>query len=152
MTKRILVINAGSSSLKFAAYAGDRHPRLELKGQLSGIGQGKARLAVTDASGGALDWGNVEALGHPGDALKLLIARLEIATRPQDWLGAGHRVVHGGTRFSTPAHIDGAILKELAALIPLAPLHQPHNFAPIEALHTLLPDLPQVACFDTAFH
>src|ERR1044071_5141012 len=96
MTKRILVINAGSSSLKFAAYAADRHPRLELKGQLSGIGQGKARLAVTDASGRALDWGNVDALGHHGDALKLLIARLEIATRPQDWLRAAHRPAHGG--------------------------------------------------------
>jgi acetate kinase len=152
MTKRILVINAGSSSLKFAAYAADREPRLELRGQLSGIGQGEARLAVADAGGRALDWGGADALGHHSDALKLLIARLEIAARPQEWLGAGHRVVHGGTRFSTPVRVDGAILKELASLIPLAPLHQPHNVAPIEALQTLLPRLPQVACFDTAFH
>jgi acetate kinase len=152
MTKRILIINAGSSSLKFAAYAADREPRLELKGQLSGIGQGEARLAVADAGGRALDWGKADALGHHGDALKLLIARLEIAARPQEWLGAGHRVVHGGTRFSTPVRVGGAILKELASLIPLAPLHQPHNVAPIEALQTLLPTLPQVACFDTAFH
>jgi acetate kinase len=152
MTKRILVINAGSSSLKFAAYAADREPRLELKGQLSGIGQGEARLAVADAGGRALDWGKADALGHHSDALKLLIARLAIAARPQEWLGAGHRVVHGGTRFSTPVRVDGALLKELASLIPLAPLHQPHNVAPIEALQTLLPTLPQVACFDTAFH
>ena len=152
MTKRILVINAGSSSLKFAAYAADREPRLELKGQLSGIGQGEARLSVADASGRALDWGKADALGHHSDALKLLIARLEIAARPREWLGAGHRVVHGGTRFSTPVRVDGAILKGLASLIPLAPLHQPHNVAPIEALQTLLPTLPQVACFDTAFH
>jgi len=152
MTKHILVINAGSSSLKFASYAADSEPLLELKGQLSGIGQGEARLSVVDGRGRALDWGKADALGHHGDALKLLIARLEIAARPQDWLGAGHRVVHGGTRFSAPACIDGSILKELAALIPLAPLHQPHNVAPITALQTLLPDLPQVACFDTAFH
>ncbi len=143
MTKRILVINAGSSSLKFAAYAADREPRLELKGQLSGIGQGEARLAVADAGGRALDWGKADALGHHSDALKLLIARLEIAARPQDWLGAGHRVVHGGTRFSTPVRVDGTILKELASLIPLAPLHQPHNVAPIEALQTLLPTCPR---------
>jgi len=152
MTKRILVINAGSSSLKFAAHAADREPRLELKGQLSGIGQGEARLVVADAGGRALDWGKADALGHHSDALKLLIARLEIAARPQDWLGAGHRVVHGGSHFSTPMRIEGAILKELASLIPLAPLHQPHNVAPIEALQALLPTLPQIACFDTAFH
>jgi acetate kinase len=152
MTKRILVINAGSSSLKFAAYAADREPRLALKGQLSGIGQGEATLAVADAGGHALDWGKADALGHHSDALKLLIARLEIAASPQEWLGAGHRVVHGGTRLSTPVRVDGAILKELASLIPLAPLHQPHNVAPIEALQALLPTLPQVACFDTAFH
>ena len=152
MTKRILVLNAGSSSLKFAAYAADRDLQLELKGQFSGIGQGEARLTVAAADGRALDWGKADALGHHGDALKLLIAQLEIAARPRDWLGAGHRVVHGGTRFSAPARIEGTILKELAALIPLAPLHQPHNVAPIEALHILLPDLPQVACFDTALH
>ncbi|HKP26792.1 MAG TPA: acetate/propionate family kinase [Dongiaceae bacterium] len=152
MTKRILVINAGSSSLKFATFTADRAPQLELRGQLSGIGQGAVRLAVADATGRPLDWGRAEEMGHHGDALQLLIARLEIATHPQNWLGAGHRVVHGGTRFSIPVSVDGAILKELEALISLAPLHQPHNVAPIEALLTLLPSLPQVACFDTAFH
>lgn len=152
MTQRILTLNAGSSSLKFAAYAAERVPRLELKGQLSGIGQGEAKLSVVDASGRSLDWGKTTALAHHGDALKLLTARLEIAARPQDWLGAGHRVVHGGTRFSAPVRVDNAILGELGALIPLAPLHQPHNVAPIEALRAALPDLPQVACFDTAFH
>lgn len=152
MSKRILVINAGSSSLKFAAYAADREPRLELKGQLSGIGQGEAKLAVADAGGRTLDWGRTDALGHHSDALKLLISRLEIAARPQDWLGAGHRVVHGGARFSEPVKITPDSLKELTALIPLAPLHQPHNVAPIEALQAALPELPQVACFDTAFH
>jgi acetate kinase len=152
MTQRILVLNAGSSSLKFAAYHAEGEPRLELKGQLSGIGQGETRLVVADAAGRALHWGKADALAHHGNALKLLVARLEIAARPQDWLGTGHRVVHGGTRFSAPVRVDEASLKELAALIPLAPLHQPHNVAPIEALARLLPDLPQVACFDTAFH
>jgi acetate kinase len=152
MTQRILVLNAGSSSLKFAAYVAAGEPRLELKGQLSGIGQGETKLAASDATGEWLDWGKADAMAHHGDALKLLIDRLEIAKRSQDWLGAGHRVVHGGTRFSTPVRIDATILKELAALIPLAPLHQPHNVAPIKALRDLLPALPQVACFDTAFH
>jgi acetate kinase len=152
MTKRILVINAGSSSLKFATYAADREPRLEIRGQLSGIGQGEAKLSVADSGGHALDWGKADAMGHHGDALKLLIARLEIAARPQNWLGAGHRVVHGGTSFSEPALVTAETARELAALIPLAPLHQPHNLAPIESLRAAMPGLPQIACFDTAFH
>jgi acetate kinase len=153
MTHRILVLNAGSSSLKFAAFtASSGTPALDLRGQLSGIGQGETKLAVADAAGRALDWGKADALAHHGDALKLLVARLEIAARPSDWLGAGHRVVHGGTRFSAPVRIDDATLKELTSFIPLAPLHQPHNVAPIVALRAAMPDLPQVACFDTAFH
>lgn len=152
MAARILVLNAGSSSLKFASYAGAGEPALELRGQLAGIGQGETKLSVSDVAGRPVDWGKAGAMSHHGDALRLLIDRLGIAHRPDDWLGIGHRVVHGGTRFSAPVRIDAAILAELAALIPLAPLHQPHNVAPIEALRDLLPDLPQVACFDTAFH
>ena len=153
MTQRILVLNAGSSSLKFATFtaSGSGMSTLNVRGQLAGIGQGETKLRVADAHGSRADWGKANLTSH-ADAIQLLIDRLQIAQRPGEWLGAGHRVVHGGTRFSTPVRVDGAILQELAALIPLAPLHQPHNVAPIEALQTLLPTLPQVACFDTAFH
>jgi acetate kinase len=153
MSQRILVLNAGSSSLKFATFtASSGVPALDLRGQLAGIGQGETKLTVTDARGHRADWGETQRLAAHADAMQLLIDRLQIARNRSDWLGAGHRVVHGGTRFSTPVRVDGAVLKELASLIPLAPLHQPHNVAPIEALRAALPDLPQVACFDTAFH
>ena len=154
MTQRILVLNAGSSSVKFAAFAagGTGDPALELRGQLSGIGQGQPKLSVADSSGARLDWGNAAALATYNDALRLLIDRLEIVRHRRDWIGAGHRVVHGGARFSSPVHIDDGKLAALTDLVPLAPLHQPHNIAPIEALRRLLPGLPQVACFDTAFH
>jgi acetate kinase len=153
MTKRILVLNAGSSSLKFATFtASSASLAVDLRGQLAGIGQGEPKLAVSNAGGRRLDWGQASAMPHHGDALKLLIDRLEIARRPGDWLGAGHRIVHGGVHFSAPVRINSTILKRLAALIPLAPLHQPHNIAPIRALREMLPKLAQVACFDTAFH
>lgn len=154
MTQRILTLNAGSSSVKFATFAarGAGDPTLELRGQLSGIGQGQPKLAVADASGARLDWGSAAALASYDDALRLLIERLDIVGNRHDWIGAGHRVVHGGARFSAPVRIDDATLAALTDLVPLAPLHQPHNVAPIEALRRLLPDLPQVACFDTAFH
>ncbi len=154
MTQRILTLNAGSSSVKFATFAarGAGDPTLELRGQLSGIGQGQPKLSVADSAGARLDWGDAAALATYDDALRLLIERLDIVRHRGDWIGAGHRVVHGGARFSAPVRIDDATLAALTDLVPLAPLHQPHNVAPIEALRRLLPDLPQVACFDTAFH
>ena len=154
MTQRILVLNAGSSSVKFATFAvgATADPALELRGQVSGIGQGATKLSIADSKGARVDWGGGTALASHDDTLNLLIERLDIAAHRRDWLGAGHRIVHGGQRFSTPVRIDEATRAALSELIPLAPLHQPHNVAPIEALRRLLPDLPQVACFDTAFH
>jgi acetate kinase len=154
MTQRILVLNAGSSSLKFATFmtAGGGVPALDLRGQLAGIGQGETKLIVTDDHGNRARWGNTARIATHADAVQLLIDRLQIAQQPGGWLGAGHRVVHGGTRFSAPVKIAPDTIAELSALVPLAPLHQPHNVTPIEALRRLLPDLPQVACFDTAFH
>jgi acetate kinase len=154
MTHRILVLNAGSSSLKFAVFArsGRDVPVLELRGQLAGIGQGEPKLTVTGEHGNRARWSKAERMASHADAVRLLIARLQMAEHPEAWLGAGHRIVHGGARFSEPAKITPETLKELAVLIPLAPLHQPHNVAPIEALQAALPNLPQVACFDTAFH
>jgi acetate kinase len=135
----LLTINAGSSSLKFATFRLEGEPVCELRGQLSGIGQGVAKFS-------GVDWptDNLKLENHR-DAVALLIARLEVAA-------VGHRVVHGGTRFTAPVRLDAATIGALRDLIPLAPLHQPHNVAAIEAVAAALPDLPQVACFDTAFH
>ena len=154
MAQRILTLNAGSSSLKFATFVASTGsaPALDLRGQLAGIGQGETKLTVTDEHGNRARWGSTAHIATHEDAVRLLIERLEIEQHPSDWLGAGHRIVHGGARFSRPVKIAAETVAELAALIPLAPLHQPHNVAPIAALRKLLPDLPQVACFDTAFH
>ena len=154
MTQRILVLNAGSSSLKFATFAESDSgvPRLELRGQLAGIGQGEPKLAVADAQGKSAGWDKAGRVASHADAVRLLIERLRMREHAEEWLGAGHRIVHGGARFAEPVTITHDTLRELAALIPLAPLHQPHNVAPVEALRATLPDLPQVACFDTAFH
>ncbi len=135
---RLLTINAGSSSLKFATFRlGDL--TCDLRGQLSGIGQGVAKFS-------GVDWptDNLKLADHR-DAVALLIARLDVDA-------VGHRVVHGGTRFTAPVRIDAATTQALRDLIPLAPLHQPHNVAAIEAVASARPDVPQVACFDTAFH
>lgn len=137
--QRLLTINAGSSSLKFATFKLDATPTCELRGQLSGIGQGVAKL-----SGVGWPTDNLKLENHR-DAVALLLDRLEIAA-------VGHRVVHGGTRFTAPVKIDAATIGALRELIPLAPLHQPHNVAAIEAVAAALPGTPQVACFDTAFH
>jgi acetate kinase len=136
---RLLTINAGSSSLKFATFNLERAPVCEVRGQLSGIGQGVARLS-------GVDWptGNLQLENHR-DAVALLLDRLRVDA-------VGHRVVHGGTRFTAPVRIDTATVAALREIIPLAPLHQPHNVAAIEAVAAALPDVPQVACFDTAFH
>jgi acetate kinase len=139
MPHRLLIINAGSSSLKFATFAMEGVPLCEIRGQLSGIGQGAAKLS-------GVDWptDNLKLQNHR-DAVALLIDRLQVAA-------VGHRVVHGGARFTAPVRIDAATIAALRDLIPLAPLHQPHNVAAIEAVASALPNVPQVACFDTAFH
>jgi acetate kinase len=144
MPDRLLTINAGSSSLKFATFRleGEGDPRCEIRGQLSGIGQGAARLSVN------ADWrtDHLKLESHR-DAVDLLIEKLG-----GDWRGVGHRVVHGGTVFTHPVEIDAATIGKLKTLFPLAPLHQPHNVAAIEAVAADLPQVKQVACFDTAFH
>ncbi len=135
----LLTINAGSSSLKFATFRLEGELVSELRGQLSGIGQGVAKFS-------GADWptDNLKLENHR-DAVSLLIERLDVAA-------VGHRVVHGGTRFTAPVRLDAATIGALRGLIPLAPLHQPHNVAAIEAVAAALPDVPQIACFDTAFH
>jgi acetate kinase len=149
-----LVMNAGSSSLKFCVY---RRPeaeswRLEARGQIEGIGT-SPRFSARDGAGGVLADQRLDAAVRDGrSALDSLAAWLGSRYGGARVLGVGHRVVHGGARFAGPTVVTPQVLEELRALIPLAPLHQPHNLAAIEAVLELLPGVPQVACFDTAFH
>ena len=142
----VLTLNAGSSSLKFALF---RAGAEVLRGQVSGIGTHPEAKAARD--GQALDPPALHGTTHEEFLPGLL-----------DWIGghldgaaivaAGHRVVHGGTEFVEPVRITDAVMAGLEALVPLAPLHQPHNLSAIRAVAKALPELPQVACFDTAFH
>jgi acetate kinase len=149
-----LVLNAGSSSLKFCVFA--RPPdgawRLEARGQIEGIGTAP-RLAAKDGAGEKLADQPLDAAVRDGrGALDSLAAWLRSRFGGARVLGVGHRVVHGGARFAGPAVVTPQVLEELRALVPLAPLHQPHNLAAIEAVFDRLPGVPQVACFDTSFH
>jgi acetate kinase len=152
--KKLLIVNAGSSSLKFAVYASDGNADalLQLRGQLAGIGQGKLRVELIPSAGDAPDWQLDSNVGDHASALQWLAQQLGLLQKPEDWLAIGHRVVHGGTLFTEPVVLQAADITRLESLIPLAPLHQPHNVGAIKALRALLPDVPQVACFDTAFH
>jgi acetate kinase len=150
MAHHILVLNAGSSSIKFAVFAAARPLQRTVLGMISGIGM-TAGFHASNAQGalpGTLPPG---PLNHE-TALAWLFEWLEAGQHAQQLLGAGHRVVHGGEQYDAPLVIDAQSLARLDALSPLAPLHQPHNLAAIKALRKLRPDLPQVACFDTAFH
>jgi acetate kinase len=154
-TKRLLIINAGSSSLKFAVYAvvAGGKINLHLRGQIAGIGQGGTRIDLEATMGEQPDWRfDPNAVTSHQAALRLMIEQLGLQQQPADWLGIGHRVVHGGTLFTAPALLGDADITRLESLIPLAPLHQPHNVGAIKILRALVPQIPQIACFDTAFH
>ena len=144
------VVNAGSSSLKFALYEDDTRM---LSGQVEGIGVRPA-MSARSANGEpvpGLDMGRTPP-ATPADALMALLPWLRDRLGGR-WIAAiGHRVVHGGPNHEGPQRVTPALLDELAKLSALAPLHQPHNLAPIRAALAGSPDLPQVACFDTAFH
>jgi len=150
----ILVVNAGSSSVKFQIFALDGDGRLQrqLKGQMDGIGS-RPRLRATGAKGDTLaDRAYpIEAVADVSAALMVAGAwlREELRITP---IAVGHRVVHGGPDYDRPVPVDHGVVARLERYIPLAPLHQPHNLAPIKSLLANFPTLPQVACFDTAFH
>lgn len=148
----ILVLNAGSSSIKFAVFTTDSaaEPDLRLHGMISAIGA-TTTFGARDRTGDALA-GQLPADTRDHEAALAWLFGWLRAHLDGPLAAAGHRVVHGGTQFSEPALIDQDVLAALEQLIPLAPLHQPHNLAAIRALTTLQPALPQVACFDTAFH
>lgn len=148
----ILTLNAGSSSLKFALYPGEPADRSLYDGQISGIGTHPV-AELEDASGNAVPLPALPA-GSTRDYGGLVAWLLAVI---RDRLGltltaAGHRVVHGGARFAEPVIVDAAVMAEIERLIPLARSHNPHNLAGIRAVAAAWPDLPQVACFDTAFH
>jgi acetate kinase len=154
VSETILVVNAGSSSIKFQLFSvgtGDRLQR-RLKGQIEGIGV-HPRLAAKNAKGERLiddTWPAGEVGDVPAALSKVVeFLRAEIGSLPT---AVGHRVVHGGPDFSEPILMDDAALNRLQAFSSLAPLHQPNNLAPIRTLLQRQPQLPQIACFDTAFH
>lgn len=148
----VAVVNAGSSSIKFGLYGEGPEQPVLYRGRVEGLGSAP-RLRFTDA-GGAV----IREEGWPADQLDHRAATREVLTtavqqrRGQPVAGVGHRVVHGGVNFAAPVRLDAQVIAALAALTPLAPLHQPHNLAAIEAIAEAAPQLPQVACFDTAFH
>lgn len=150
MHSPVLVLNTGSSSVKFAVYDGTPEMPVTLRGKVDVIGSEEARLTVRYANG--VRTARPIAAHHHDAALETLLRWLDEALEGAALQAAGHRVVHGGNRFSDPVRIGQDVLDDLRALCDLAPLHQPHNLRGIEALAELRPDLPQIACFDTAFH
>ena len=154
MPNAIAVLNAGSSSLKFSVFV-ERGTEFELivRGQAEGL-YTAPRFVTKEATGKLLSeksWGEGVKLGHEG-ALDYLVASLRDGFAAHRLVGVGHRVVHGGAEYTRPVRLNTSILAALEKFIPLAPLHQPHNLAPIRALLERSPQLPQVACFDTSFH
>ena len=154
MSDAILVLNAGSSSIKFSVFL-VQSDRLELllNGQTEGL-YTAPRFKAKDAAGEALEgreWDKGTRLGHDG-AIEHLIGFLRGHRGDHRLIAIGHRVVHGGLNYAEPTLVNAEVLTNLEKLVPLAPLHQPHNLAPIRIVAERTPDMPQVACFDTAFH
>ncbi len=150
----ILVVNAGSSSIKYAAFRQDdaAEPALLGKGQIEGLGT-HPRFTGKNEEGvilGQREW-PADGFGH-AEGMCFLINWLNQNEADIHIVAAGHRVVHGGLLYSGPVRITEAVINDLRQFEPLAPLHQPHNLAAIRALAKAFPELPQVGCFDTAFH
>ncbi len=154
----VLVLNSGSSSIKFGVYDGDL-PELPLiiHGQISGIGGSEVHLSAyrTDTEepvANNIIKNTANSIFDQGQAMQILVEWGGQREAAREIAAIGHRVVHGGKLFSDAVLIDSTVLTQLEALDPLAPLHQPHNLAGVRTLTKLAPTLPQVACFDTAFH
>jgi acetate kinase len=154
MADVILVLNAGSSSIKFSLFLAQSDTlELKLRGLLEGL-YTSPRFAAKDADGNSIgthEWGEGARLGHDG-AIEHLIGFLREHRGDHRLIAIGHRVVHGGLDYAEPTLINSNVLANLEKLVPLAPLHQPHNLAPIRIVAERTPEMPQVACFDTAFH
>jgi acetate kinase len=155
MTNAIVVINAGSTSLKFGAYAaGDADsPSLLCRGEIDGM-QDDPHFTVSNAAGKQWEthaWGKDHAIDHKA-ALHFVITWLEANISGLKVAAAGHRIVLGGSRFAAPVRIDDDVLTYLDSLVAMEPSHQPYNVRGARALADAFPGLPQVACFDTSFH
>ena len=152
MKDAIAVLNAGSSSIKFSLFRGG-DLELVVRGQAEAINT-TPRFAAKDPAGATVStrsWDEGTQLGHDGALQHIVDFVREHLGHPQ-LAGIGHRVVHGGLPYAQPVRVDGTVLQDLAQFVALAPLHQPHNLTPIRLLLERQPELPQVACFDTAFH
>ena len=150
MREPILVVNAGSSSIKFSVFETSSHRSLVagIHGQVEGIGTAP-HLEITDPLGTKLADRPVAHASHVG-AINAI--HEWFAGNDTGFVGVGHRIVHGGSTYATPVLIDSKVMAVLEDLVPLAPLHQPHHIAAIRAIGAIVPKVPQVACFDTAFH
>lgn len=151
---RILCLNAGSSSLKFALFDAetDADPSLAAAGKIENIGL-EPHLIAHDGKGATIAerrWSKEDEPTHE-TLLSALLDRIEDRVG-EGLIGVGHRVVHGGADFASPVRVDEGVLTRLDALCPLAPLHQPHNLSAIRAIAAVRPSVPQIACFDTGFH
>ncbi len=154
MSGPVLVLNAGSSSLKFTVYGelSAGNAQVSASGQVEGIGTAP-RFTAKDSTGNKLADEKLEAtVKDARGALDALAKWLRARFGGSQVQGVGHRVVHGGAHYQKPVRVDAKVLDDLRALSPLAPLHQPHNLAAIEAVLERQPGVPQVACFDTSFH
>jgi acetate kinase len=150
----ILVVNAGSSSVKFQVFGTDGKAALDrlIKGQMDGIGT-RPRLRAQDADRAPLidQSYDAERVGDVKAALEAAGTWLR-DTHKLEPIAVGHRIAHGGPNYDRPVLIDGEVLTHLERYVSLAPLHQPNNLAPVRSILAQMPDLPQVACFDTSFH
>ena len=155
MQDAIAVINAGSSSIKFAVFNEQGLAlRRVLAGSIRDLGTPSPRFIVKNDAGEVLEakqWEEGTSLSLE-DATTFLFDMLPAQLKGHRVRAVGHRVVHGGDHYTAPVRVDADVLRELEVLVPLAPLHQPHNLALIRTLLASEPELPQIACFDTAFH
>jgi acetate kinase len=154
MTESALVLNAGSSSLKFCVYGRGETDEwsLNARGQVDGIGSAP-KFVARDGAGAVLAQQDLPAGVRDGRAaLDVLSGWLRDRFGGSKIAGVGHRVVHGGTKYAKPEVITPRVIADLRALVPLAPLHQPYNVGAIEAIAERMPGVPQMACFDTGFH
>jgi len=153
MTNVILTFNAGSTSLKFTVFAvvdGKIDTKALATGTADDLGD-NPHLRIVARAGGGIDTSLSADAGHE-QVLHRVLDWIEAHEAGLTVVAVGHRIVHGGTAFYRPCRVDADVLTALTALIPLAPLHQPHNLSPVRLLAKSHPDLPQIACFDTGFH
>jgi len=148
MSAALLTLNAGSSTLKFAAFSPNGHERL-LAGQIDHFGAEHANLQLRAPSDSVP---RERSLSGASRADQLAVALSTLAEHGLQPLAVAHRIVHGGSRFTRPLRLDATSRAALAELTPLAPLHQPVGLAAVDAIEAIAPALPQIACFDTAFH